>query len=80
MGQRITSAAGGGSQRSHSPDAKGHLLPPPSTVSGVTIVDTGATMVTINSNQAKSAGIAYTSGERGMMQTANGVTVAYKIN
>ncbi len=43
------------------------------------MVDTGATMVTISSAHAKSAGIAYTSGERGMMQTANGVTAAYKV-
>ena len=43
------------------------------------MVDTGATMVTISSAYAKSARIPYTAGERGMMQTANGVTAAYKV-
>ena len=52
------------------------------TINGVSMpfmVDTGATMVTISSAQAKSAGISYASGERGQMQTANGITVAYKV-
>ena len=83
MGQRITSgSAGGGSQRTTIiADAKGHFFTT-ATVNGVSVpfmVDTGATMVTISSAHAKSAGIAYTAGERGMMQTANGVTAAYKV-
>lgn len=83
MGQRITSGpAGGGSQRTTiTADASGHFFTT-ATVNGVSVpfmVDTGATVVTISSAHAKSAGIAYSSGERGMMQTANGVTVAYKV-
>lgn len=83
MGQRITAGqAGGGSQRATlTADAKGHFFTT-ATVNGVSMpfmVDTGATMVTINSHYAKSAGIAYTQGERGMMQTANGITMAYKV-
>ena len=83
MGQRIGAApAGGGSQRTViTADAKGHFFAT-ATVNGVSmpfLVDTGATMVTISSAHAKSAGIAYTSGERGLMQTAYGVTAAYKV-
>ena len=83
MGQRIASGTGGGGpQRTTiTADASGHFFTT-ATVNGVSVpfmVDTGATMVTISSAHAKSAGIAYTSGERGMMQTANGVTAAYKV-
>jgi aspartyl protease family protein len=82
MGQRISSGSGGGSQRTTIiADAKGHFFTT-ATINGVSMpfmVDTGATMVTISSAHAKSANITYTSGERGMMQTANGITVAYKV-
>ncbi len=83
MGQRITSGqAAGTSQRAMIvADAKGHFFTT-ATINGVSMpfmVDTGATMVTISSGHAKSAGIAYTSGERGMMQTANGIAAAYRI-
>jgi aspartyl protease family protein len=84
MGQRVASgaSAGGGSQRATViADAKGHFFTT-ATINGVSMpfmVDTGATMVTISSAHAKSAGIVYTSGERGQMQTANGITVAYKV-
>lgn len=62
-------------------DAKGHFFATAS-VNGVSMpfmIDTGATMVTISSASAKAAGIAYTSGERGSVQTANGVTPAYRV-
>ena len=84
MGQRISAApvGGSGSQRvTLAADSKGHFFTT-ATVNGVSVpfmVDTGATMVTISSAHAKAAGIAYTSGERGLMQTANGVTAAYKV-
>lgn len=82
MGQRISSGASGGAQRvTITADAKGHFFIH-ATVNGVSMpfmVDTGATMVTINTSYAKSAGIAYSTGERGMMQTANGVTMAYRV-
>lgn len=62
-------------------DAKGHFFTT-AAINGVSMpfmVDTGATMVTISSASAKAAGITYTSGERGSVQTANGLTAAYKI-
>jgi len=82
-GQRITSGQpDSGLQRATLvADAKGHFFTT-AVVNGVSMpfmVDTGATMVTLSSGHAKAAGIAYTSGERGMMQTANGITVAYKV-
>lgn len=81
-GQRIGGAQGGGAQRvTLTADAKGHFFIT-ATVNGVSmpfLVDTGATMVAINSSYAKNAGIAYTNGERGMVQTANGVTMVYKV-
>ncbi len=83
MGQRITPGqAAGTSQRAMIvADAKGHFFTT-ATINGVSMpfmVDTGATMVTISSGHAKSAGIPYMSGERGMMQTANGIAAAYRI-
>lgn len=83
MGQRISAGpAGGSSQRATlTADAKGHFFTT-ATINGVSVpflVDTGATMVAINSSQAKSAGIAYTTGERGRVQTANGITLVYKV-
>ncbi len=82
-GQRIGGGGqGGGTQRvTLAADAKGHFFTT-ATVNGVSVpflVDTGATMVAINSSQAKSAGIAYTTGERGRVQTANGITLVYKV-
>jgi aspartyl protease family protein len=82
-GQRMSSSTSAGSSQRATivADAKGHFFTT-ATINGVSVpfmVDTGATMVTISSSHAKSAGIDYTSGERGMMQTANGVTVAYRI-
>jgi aspartyl protease family protein len=82
MGQRISSGSTGGAQRvTITADAKGHFFTQ-AMINGVSmpfIVDTGATMITISSSHAKSAGIAYTSGARSMMQTANGVTAAYRV-
>ena len=81
-GQRIGGGLSGGAQRvTLTADAKGHFYTT-ATVNGVSmqfLVDTGATMVAINSSYAKSAGIAYTAGEQNKVQTANGLTTAYKI-
>lgn len=82
MGQRISAGSAGGAQRvTITADAKGHFFTH-AMINGVSvpfIVDTGATMITISSSHAKSAGIAYTTGARSMMQTANGVTAAYRV-
>jgi aspartyl protease family protein len=43
------------------------------------LVDTGATMVSMNVEEARRAGVNYLAGERGYSQTANGVTPVYKV-
>jgi aspartyl protease family protein len=62
-------------------DAQGHFFTT-AVVNGASMrfmVDTGATMVTISSDDARRAGVSYLSGERGVMQSANGLMVAYKV-
>lgn len=82
LGQRITSGSGGGGQRSVlTADAQGHFFTTVA-VNGVSMrfmVDTGATMVTISSGDAKRAGVNFLAGERGLMQSANGVVAAYRV-
>jgi aspartyl protease family protein len=43
------------------------------------VVDTGATSVTISTQEADRLGVNYRSGERGATSTANGVTTAYRV-
>jgi aspartyl protease family protein len=43
------------------------------------LVDTGATMVSMNIEDARRAGVNYLAGERGYSQTANGVTPVYRV-
>ncbi len=43
------------------------------------LVDTGATMVSMDAEAARRAGINYLQGERGLSTTANGVTPVYKV-
>jgi len=43
------------------------------------LVDTGATMVSMDVEAARRAGVNYLQGERGMSTTANGVTPVYKV-
>jgi aspartyl protease family protein len=62
-------------------DAKGHFLTTV-VVNGVSmqfLVDTGATSVTISAADAKRANLQYSTAERVIMQTANGITSAYKV-
>jgi aspartyl protease family protein len=84
MGQSLSYSIGGsgGAQRTTlTADASGHFFTV-AVVNGVSlrfIVDTGASVVTISSSDAKRAGVSYLSGERGLMQTANGVAPAYRV-
>lgn len=51
-------------------------------INGVTLkflVDTGATTIAMNSGDAKYAGIDYKKGERIQVETANGITSAYRV-
>lgn len=43
------------------------------------MVDTGASLVTLSSGDAKRAGINYLMGQKAVLQTANGTTTAYRV-
>ena len=63
------------------PDRNGHFVSS-GTINGASVrflVDTGATMVAMNVDEARRAGVNYLAGERGLSQTANGVTPIYKV-
>ena len=62
-------------------DKNGHFVSSGS-INGASVrflVDTGATMVSMNVNEARRAGVNYLAGERGYSQTANGVTPIYRV-
>ena len=63
------------------PDRNGHFMSS-GTINGASVrflVDTGATMVALNVDEARRAGVNYLAGERGFSQTANGVTPIYRV-
>ncbi len=62
-------------------DSRGHFVTD-GAINGNTLqflVDTGATLVTLSSSEARRLGINYLSGKRAYSQTANGVVSAYRI-
>lgn len=71
VGQRIVLTA----------DGRGHFLPA-GQINGRAVqfmVDTGATSVALGMTDAKRINLAYESGERVMVNTANGTAVAYRV-
>jgi aspartyl protease family protein len=63
------------------PDRNGHFMSSGS-INGASVrflIDTGATMVAMNVDEARRAGVNYLAGERGFSQTANGVTPIYRV-
>jgi aspartyl protease family protein len=81
--QRIAGTRGdaGASKVTLTGDARGHYVTT-AQVNGVSmqfIVDTGASAVTIGTDDAKRARINYTTAPKGLMQTANGVVAAYRV-
>jgi aspartyl protease family protein len=82
MGQAYSAAARGGRQNATlSADGRGHFVTTGSINGGSVrfLVDTGATLVALPASEARRLGINYLQGERGQMQTANGVAVAYRV-
>ena len=62
-------------------DQNGHFISS-GTINGASVrflIDTGATMVSLNVDEARRAGVNYLAGERGVSQTANGVTPIYRV-
>lgn len=83
MGQSIAMGGGDAGRQGTilTADAKGHFFAN-AAINGVTlrfIVDTGASVVTIGSEDAKRAGVLYLSGQKVRLQTANGVSAGYRI-
>ncbi len=75
------SAARGGDTVTLTADSRGHFVTI-GVVNGVSLrflVDTGASSVVLSSTDARSAGINYLAGTRGLTQTANGVVPVYAV-
>ena len=82
MGQAYSAATGAGKQSvTLSADTRGHFVTTGSINGGSVrfLVDTGATFVSLPAAEAGRLGINYRQGQRGQMQTANGVAVAYRV-
>jgi aspartyl protease family protein len=63
------------------PDSRGHYISPGS-INGSNVrfmVDTGATMVSMDASQAKRAGINYLAGQKAVATTANGPVQVYLV-
>ena len=83
MGQFFESAAQTGSRQSVTlaPDARGHFIAD-GQVNGAHVrflVDTGATMVSLPSSEARRLGIDYQRGQKGFSNTANGLAPVYRV-
>ena len=62
-------------------DAQGHFVAPVriNTMSIPMLVDTGASMITLSSQEARRLGIDYKSGQQGFSATANGRVAVYQV-
>jgi len=82
MGQAYSAATRADRQKvTLSADARGHFVTLGSINGGSVrfLVDTGATFVTLPAAEARRLGIDYLRGQRGQMQTPNGVVSAYRV-
>ena len=82
MGQAYSAATRADRQKvTLSADARGHFVTQGAINGGSVrfLVDTGATFVTLPAAEAKRLGIDYLRGQRGQMQTANGMVSAYRV-
>ena len=82
MGQAYSAATRAERQKvTLSADARGHFVTLGSINGGSVrfLVDTGATFVTLPAAEAKRLGIDYLRGQRGQMQTPNGVVAVYRV-
>ena len=82
MGQAYSAAARAGRQNvTLSADPRGHFVTMGSINGGSVrfLVDTGATLVALPAAEARRLGIDYLQGQRGQVQTANGLTAAYRV-
>ena len=84
IGEGVYSALSAESERATvvlMPDRDGHFVSLGS-INGASmrfLLDTGATMVSMNVAEARRAGVNYLAGERGQSQTANGIAPIYRV-
>ena len=83
MGQSISIGGGPASAQRATliADTGGHFVTQ-AEVNGISMkfmVDTGASLVTLSSGEARRAGINYLAGQKATLQTANGTTTAYRV-
>ena len=84
LGQHVTGAgapSGRAPRATLAADGRGHFVTD-GRVNGAALrllVDTGATMVSIPGTDARRMGLDFTKGQKGIAQTANGPTPAYRI-
>lgn len=83
LGQGITSnfAPAENSSVTLTADASGHFITDGS-INGATVkllIDTGASMVSLNTSEAKRIGLNYLNGQHGQVSTANGLVPVYKV-
>jgi aspartyl protease family protein len=82
MGQAYAAAARDGRRNvTLAADTRGHFVTMGSINGGSVrfMVDTGATFVSLSASEARRLGINYLQGQRGQLQTANGLTAAYRV-
>ena len=84
MGQSIAMAAsstGGRPQATLSADSRGHFMVA-GKINGQSVqflVDTGASLISMNASDARRLGLNYLKGERGFAATANGAAAVYQV-
>ncbi|MET0217459.1 MAG: TIGR02281 family clan AA aspartic protease [Burkholderiales bacterium] len=84
MGQSIAmaaSSAGGRPQATLSADSRGHFMVA-GKINGQSVqflVDTGASLISMNASDARRLGLNYLKGERGFAATANGAAAVYQV-
>jgi aspartyl protease family protein len=82
MGRAYSAAPRDGKQNvTLAADPRGHFVTSGSINGGSVrfLVDTGATFVSLPASEARRLGINYLQGQRGQVQTANGVTAVYRV-
>jgi len=84
MGQAIAMAVtadSGRSQATLSADSRGHFIAS-GQINGQSVellVDTGASLISLNASDARRLGVNYLKGERGFASTANGTAAVYRV-
>ena len=83
LGEAVSAAPGSSGRSSVTliSDGNGHFITT-GTINGATVrlmVDTGASLVSMGSADAKRAGINYLTGQKVSVSTANGIAAAYRI-